>query len=666
MSNSKHSGIISGSLAGVLGAVVGLAPYVTLHLMESDQQVQAQGYEEVSHYQDHNPNREEILAQGASQKEMVPGIQQVQEKDPIDNIFINEAQFVKNTAPLYEKVAAREPDPQVEKFDPEGRQRALQDLGLAEEDLHFPGGNDALVDQLKKRDIVDSPTPPKKPVYYRFRGGSVANDQISEFSYSFSAMPVFTPQDFIGKDGLVIPAETVMKIFQDPAAYMLDISQTGDPEIYPAILARQVATPNFEKPGEVTLGQFLKDAKSSQNLDQARIALMVQSRREYIREKYAIEAISASEKNAVISNIALIDIARNSKADQLDGSTSLSTVIDDFAKKYQDMDEDIALSRVQGGPTVSNAPGGSTQGEDEPIRYNLKDQSAKYFVRVANQDTPSSPYILRGYMSRMTDSFDKRVVDSLLLDDPDYKLIASILGIPAGGILIVMLFLVTREILKNRRVEDDDPFDREGQRAQRKAEIRALQDRLAEERETAQSRREEEKRIAKTFEAAKQRYNVIASEYTKFETQPQYLLTHPSIRDVTVPATAHFIEVFNNCWNLIDEAERYNDREKIAQLSDEVKKLETAWDEAVRNAEQIVESGLSKAQRRRMQRLMDRILNPTNENEQRLDIQALRDILDSIAYLDEFNITRTLNGEEIMQKTTTALQGGGGFAQIER
>lgn len=665
MSNNGRSGIIAGVSAGVLGGVVGFAPYVIPNLMEADQQIQAQGYEGLSSSQGQIQS-EEILAQSASQKEMVPGIQQVQEKDPIDNIFINEAQFVKNTEPLYEKVAVRDPDPQVEKFDPEGREQALRTLGLTEEDLLFPGGNDALVDQLKKRDIVDSPTPPKKPVYYRFRGGSVADDQISEFSYTFSAMPVFSPQDFVGEDGPILPAETVIKIFQDPTTYMLDVTQSGDPEIYPAILARQVATPNFDNPGEVTIGQFLKDAKYSKNLDQTRIALMVQSRREYIREKYGIEAISASEKNAVISNIALIDIARNSKADQLDEFTSLSTIIDHFAKKYQDMDEDIALSRVQGGPTEDNSPKRSTQGEDEPIRYNLKDQSAKYFVRVANQDTPSSPYILREYMSRMTDSFDKRVVDALLRDDPDYKLIASILGIPAGGILIVMLFLVTGEILKNRRVEDDDPFDREGQRAQRKAEIRALQDRLAEEQETTQSRREEEKRIAKTFEAAKQRYNVIASEYTKFETQPQYLLTHPSIRDVTVPATATFIKVFNNCWNLIDEAERYNDMEKIAHLTDEVKNLETAWDEAVRNAEQIVESGLSKAQRRRMQRLMDRILNPTNENEQRLDIQALRDILDSIAYLDEFNITRTLNGEAIMQKTTTALQGGGGFAQIER
>lgn len=665
MSNNRRSGIIAGVSAGVLGGVVGFAPYVIPNLMEPDQQIQAQGYEGLSSSQGQIQS-EEILAQSASQKEMVPGIQQVQEKDPIDNIFINEAQFVKNTEPLYEKVAVRDPDPQVEKFDPEGREQALRTLGLTEEDLLFPGGNDALVDQLKKRDIVDSPTPPKKPVYYRFRGGSVADDQISEFSYTFSAMPVFSPQDFVGEDGPILPTETVIKIFQDPATYMLDITQSGDTEIYPAILARQVATPNFDKSGEITIGQFLKDAKYSKNLDQTRIALMVQSRREYIREKYGIEAISASEKNAVISNIALIDIARNSKADQLDEFTSLSTVIDHFAKKYQDMDEDIALSRVQGGPTEDNSPKRSTQGEDEPIRYNLKDQSAKYFVRVANQDTPSSPYILREYMSRMTDSFDKRVVDALLRDDPDYKLIASILGIPAGGILIVMLFLVTGEILKNRRVEDDDPFDREGQRAQRKAEIRALQDRLAEEQETTQSRREEEKRIAKTFEAAKQRYNVIASEYTKFETQPQYLLTHPSIRDVTVPATATFIKVFNNCWNLIDEAERYNDMEEIAHLTDEVKNLETAWDEAVRNAEQIVESGLSKAQRRRMQRLMDRILNPTNENEQRLDIQALRDILDSIAYLDEFNITRTLNGEAIMQKTTTALQGGGGFAQIER
>ena len=100
MSNNRRSGIIAGVSAGVLGGVVGFAPYVIPNLMEADQQIQAQGYEGLSSSQGQIQS-EEILAQSASQKEMVPGIQQVQEKDPIDNIFINEAQFVKNTEPFY-------------------------------------------------------------------------------------------------------------------------------------------------------------------------------------------------------------------------------------------------------------------------------------------------------------------------------------------------------------------------------------------------------------------------------------------------------------------------------------------------------------------------------------------------------------------------------------
>ncbi len=197
------------------------------------------------------------------------------------------------------------------------------------------------------------------------------------------------------------------------------------------------------------------------------------------------------------------------------------------------------------------------------------------------------------------------------------------------------------------------------------------------------------RRLIGEFVKSVESYELISSEYAQYETDPEYLLTHPSIRDVSVPATVRFVEVFVNCGKIMERVSESLDglnevedipEEAMESFVSEIPKetldsfvevnklvadLEKAWDQAIRSAEQIVESGLSQGQQRRMRRLLNRILHPANDLEQQLDIEALQKILDSISYVDESNVTRNLQGAQIMKKTTIALYGGEDTPAIE-
>ncbi len=152
------------------------------------------------------------------------------------------------------------------------------------------------------------------------------------------------------------------------------------------------------------------------------------------------------------------------------------------------------------------------------------------------------------------------------------------------------------------------------------------------------------------------RINVISLEYAEYETNPKYLVTHPSIRDVTVSSTARFIEQFAETRRQRDLAVAKGNMAQIHHLAEDVQRLEMFWDLALQDEERIVNFGLSQAQRRRMQRLVDRITCPANEYEQLEDIQALQDILSSISYIDEESRERKLQGEAIMKKSALTLQ----------
>lgn len=164
--------------------------------------------------------------------------------------------------------------------------------------------------------------------------------------------------------------------------------------------------------------------------------------------------------------------------------------------------------------------------------------------------------------------------------------------------------------------------------------------------------------VKQQFDNAAQRLQAIAAEYTEFETNPQYLLTHPSIRDVRVPATAAFITALDTANTAYAYAKDTTNLRTVADFDDAVLALDAAWDAAVRTAEQLVTTNISSANRRRARRLLDRILNPTSEHEQARDMEALRDILSAITYVDDNDIHRDLDIAAIMHRAHAALTGG--------
>ena len=145
------------------------------------------------------------------------------------------------------------------------------------------------------------------------------------------------------------------------------------------------------------------------------------------------------------------------------------------------------------------------------------------------------------------------------------------------------------------------------------------------------------------------RFNVVEREFAAVETDPEFLLSHPAIRDVTVPATAAFHRARRVAAEVVDVASVSLEATASEGDIEAIDALEKAWEDAMRVAEAMVENGISVAMRSRAQRLLDRIVAPANEHELEADKRALAAILDNITYTDSSTgAIKRLNGTAII------------------
>lgn len=611
----------------------------------------------------------------------------------VDNDFSSFGEQVLHTDPVYTHITKRRKGCF---FNPAlgDEEQALAKLGLEEDSVISFQERKKIVREVEQRDRLEGED---GPFFYRFRGGRMLYDASALSGYKTDSSRVFSASELVRGEAKCIDIKEIGRLYQDSANYLLDIRHESDTPFDLGRLAESSFLTDFSQyQSALTVGQFLESVYTpgSDDLQTIAMLLALSERREYLREKYQIDGISDKEKQATLENMALFDIGREVYKVE-DEKKTLRDAVKEVIKSYEKSDEDITRQQAEG--------------------QMLEEISAKYLVRVARHDTPTVPYSLvqndqigsdRGdsypTIEPKEDSFGKKFHRLTSSSNSVFKTVVILLLLLTTG-KIGLAFYVAR---LEESEDGEETKDRTEAKANRQLLLGEL-NRQADQRREALRKDTEEKlqrtiflqakheeierlrRLIGEFVKSVESYELISSEYTQYETDPEYLLTHPSIRDVSVPATARFVEVFVNCGKIMERVSESLDglnevedipEEAMESFVSEISKetldsfvevnklvadLEKAWDQAIRSAEQIVESGLSHAQQRRMRRLLSRILHPANDLEQQLDIEALQKILDSISYVDESNATRNLQGAQIMKKTTTALYGGRDTTAIE-
>lgn len=148
----------------------------------------------------------------------------------------------------------------------------------------------------------------------------------------------------------------------------------------------------------------------------------------------------------------------------------------------------------------------------------------------------------------------------------------------------------------------------------------------------------------------KSRLSAIEMEFIDVVTKPSYMLTHPAIRDVTVPSTARFDLAWARAKETIEkDSQTGTTSSETIKL---VKEAECAWNAAMEMAEKIGTNGLTQSDARRARRLVERIINPVFPSEVESDKKALAALLNKVTY-----DSGALSGEKIIDPLSFMFSG---------
>lgn len=146
------------------------------------------------------------------------------------------------------------------------------------------------------------------------------------------------------------------------------------------------------------------------------------------------------------------------------------------------------------------------------------------------------------------------------------------------------------------------------------------------------------------------RLSAIEMEFIDVVTKPSYMLTHPAIRDVTVPSTARFDLAWARAKEAIEkDSHTGTTSSETIKL---VKEAECAWNAAMEMAEKIGTNGLTQSDARRARRLVERIINPVFPSEVESDKKALAALLNKVTY-----DSGALSGEKIIDPLSFMFSG---------
>ncbi|WP_134324910.1 hypothetical protein [Cumulibacter soli] len=134
------------------------------------------------------------------------------------------------------------------------------------------------------------------------------------------------------------------------------------------------------------------------------------------------------------------------------------------------------------------------------------------------------------------------------------------------------------------------------------------------------------------WQAAVRRHDGILLEYLPYETDPQLLLTYPSMSDVSVPETGEFVEALGEAMAL--RTETFPTSVPVSKAyRDAVKALAAAWTSAERRAKRVGTSLLEEPDRRRIEqaaKLLAHADSSTTPHERETYLRQVKSIVDDL------------------------------------